>query len=127
MQAAGSVAESAKPVDGLAPVSIGHLFAEVCARHGERTALTFGEDSMTYSELSRAAGRIAAGLQARGIGRGALVGICLERGFAMVAAMLGVVQAGAAYLPMDVRYPMQRLRESIADAGLALTIVEPGS
>ena len=119
--------EQATQANEVTSVSVASLFAESCARHGDRIALTLGNRSMTYAELNHAAGRVAAGLTQRGIGPGALVGICLERGFGMVAAMLGVVKAGAAYLPLDVRYPIHRLRETVADAGLALTIVEPNS
>ena len=103
------------------------LFDDVCLRHEHRAALTLGSEHMTYAQLHAAANQIAAGLRARNVGRGDLVGINLERGFAMVVAMLGVVKAGAAYLPLDVRYPAARLRETVEDATPALVLVEPGS
>ena len=99
-----------------AAVTLTGLFAEVCARHGGRTAVTLGAESMRYDELAEASGRVAAGLAARGVGRGSLVAIALERTPAIVVAMLGVVRAGAAYLPINTRYPEARVREMVEDA-----------
>ena len=121
MQAA-SVESELKDAAGVE--TLASLFATVCALHAERTALSLAGQQMTYAELHASSSRVAAGLMARGVGRGALVGICLERGFAMVVAMLGVVRAGAAYLPLDARYPLARLRDTVEDARPALVIVE---
>ena len=107
--------------------TLASLFAAVCACHRERTALSVDGREMTYAELEARSARVAAGLKARGVGRGCMVGICLERGFDMVVAMLGVVRAGAAYLPLDVRYPTARLRETVEDAGPAMVVVEKGA
>jgi amino acid adenylation domain-containing protein len=100
------------------------LFAEVCARHADRPAVTLGERTVTYEELQECGQRIAAGLLERGVGPGSIVAICLDRSIEMIAAMLGVVQAGAAYLPLEVRYPCERLAETIGDASPAAVIGE---
>ncbi len=124
MHAAGSIKETENPVT---LTTLGALFQAVHARHPQRIALSFEGNSMTYAEFDAAAGRVAAGLVAQGVTPGALVAICLERNFSMVVAMLGVIKAGAAYLPLDPRYPLQRLRETVADASPAVVIVEPES
>ena len=91
-------------------------FERVCAHAGSRTAITLGMDSITYDELNLAAEEVRVGLVARGVGPGAIVAICMERSIGMIAAMLGVVKTGAAYLPIDPRYPRARIEETIEDA-----------
>ena len=96
--------------------SLGAMFAAVVERHGRRTAVTYGSESVTYSGLDRAANHVAAELVKQGAGPGSIVAICVERSIEMVAAMLGVAKSGAAYLPLDAGYPAARLTETIADA-----------
>lgn len=90
----------------------------------ERTALRFGARVLTYGELDRQANRIAHGLIAHGVRPGDLVGIGLERGPEMLAAVLGVLKAGAGYVPLDPGFPADRLAYMIADAGLALLLTQ---
>ena len=97
-------------------MTLNGLFEAVCTRHADRIALSLEGESMTYAVLYAQALRIAAGLQQRGVGRGHVVAILLERSFAMVAAMLGVTMAGAAYLPLDPTFPAARIRETLEDA-----------
>ena len=82
-------------------------------------------DVWRYGELSDAAHRIARGLRAAGIGRGQRVGVCVERSPAMVAAQLGILEAGAAYVPLDPGFPAERLGYMAEDAVLAVVIVQP--
>ncbi|MGH7679479.1 MAG: amino acid adenylation domain-containing protein, partial [Gemmatimonadaceae bacterium] len=70
---------------------------------------------LTYAELESWSGRIAAQLAAAGAGPGTLVGILMERSIETVAAMLGVLRAGAAYVPLDPTFPRQRLEFLVAD------------
>ncbi|MFF1281912.1 amino acid adenylation domain-containing protein [Streptomyces sp. NPDC058299] len=78
----------------------------------------------SHGELHRAAGRLAHLLAARGVGRGDLVALCLERGPATVTALLAIAQAGAAYLPLDPAYPAERMRDMLADAGARLLLTQ---
>ncbi|MEU3857983.1 amino acid adenylation domain-containing protein [Streptomyces sp. NPDC028722] len=78
----------------------------------------------SHGELHRAAGRLAHLLAARGVGRGDLVALCLERGPATVTALLAIAQAGAAYLPLDPAYPAARMRDMLADAGARLLLTQ---
>jgi amino acid adenylation domain-containing protein/non-ribosomal peptide synthase protein (TIGR01720 family) len=78
--------------------------------------------TVTYRELRRRAGQIASWLTDRGARPGVLVGIGTERGPDMIAALLGVLGCGAAYVPLDPDYPEQRLAMMIDDAGIGLAI-----
>src|SRR5690606_29729209 len=79
---------------------------------------------LTYAELAERVERLAAGLRARGVGRGDRVGVCLERGADSVVALLAVVRAGGVYLPLDPAYPGERLEFMVADAGARLVVAD---
>jgi amino acid adenylation domain-containing protein len=96
--------------------SLGSLFQQARFRHGSRTAVTFDGESLTYGELSERAERVAAAIQAIGLPQRPLVAIYLERSLDMVCAMVGVIRAGAAYLPLDASYPVARLLDTLVDA-----------
>jgi amino acid adenylation domain-containing protein len=85
------------------------LFEDQVRRTPDARAVTAGEASLTYRELNSRANHLAHYLRAAGIGREVVVGICVERSLEMVVAMLGVLKAGGAYLPLDPRYPAERL------------------
>lgn len=87
-------------------------------------AVTCDGRTWTYAELNAAANRVAAALTARGAGPGSLVGVCLERGAALVPSLLGVLKAGAAYLPIDLAYPPERLAFMLRDAGAPLLLTQ---
>ena len=101
---------------------LAQLFAAQAARTPTARALVFGDEAMSYAELDVRVQRLAAILSARGIGPESLVGIELERGPEMVVALLGVLAAGAAYLPLDPEYPAARRADMVADAAPALVI-----
>lgn len=79
-------------------------------------ALVAGEEVLTYGELDQRANQIANYLTALGAGPESIVGICLNRSIASVVYALGVLKAGAAYLPLDPSYPAERLSFMLADA-----------
>ncbi|MFJ7148862.1 amino acid adenylation domain-containing protein [Streptomyces sp. NPDC100445] len=78
----------------------------------------------SHGELHRAAGRLAHLLAARGVGRGDLVALCLERGPDTVTALLAIALTGAAYLPLDPAHPAERIRDTLADAGARLLLTQ---
>ncbi|HEX8779502.1 MAG TPA: condensation domain-containing protein, partial [Rhodanobacter sp.] len=90
----------------------------------DRTALRCGEQTLSYRALDEQANRIAHGLIAQGVGPGDLVGIALERGPAMLAALLGALKAGAGYVPLDPGFPAERLAYMVADAKLAVLLTQ---
>jgi non-ribosomal peptide synthetase component F len=81
-----------------------------------------GSNALSYAELEQRANGIAHALRSHGVRRGALVGIAVDRGVDMLAALLGVLKAGAGYVPLDPQFPHERLAYMAADAGLALLL-----
>jgi non-ribosomal peptide synthetase component F len=86
------------------------------------TALVSGAGRMTFGELNARANRLAHYLRDLGVGPDVLVAICLERGTEMISAMLAVLKAGGAYLPLDPGSPAARL-EGILDAAQPVAVV----
>ena len=93
-------------------------------RSPERTAVTFEDRSLTYRELDRAADRLAFRLQEAGIGPDVAVGVLAERSLEMVVALLAVLKAGGAYLPLDPDYPADRLAFMIADSRVPVLLAQ---
>jgi len=79
---------------------------------------------MSYGELETAASRLARRLRAAGVGPEQVVGLCLERGPQAVVGILGILQAGGAYLALDPAYPAERLEYLVADSGIAVIVTE---
>jgi amino acid adenylation domain-containing protein len=82
---------------------------------------------LSYEELNRQANQWAWRLRKLGIGREERVGICMERGMAMVVAQLGVLKAGGAYMPLDREHPAERLKYQIDDSGARVVIASSSS
>jgi amino acid adenylation domain-containing protein len=92
------------------------LLSERAESWPDATALQWEGGQLTYAQLETWAGEIAAGLRADGAGPGTVVAVLLPRGPELVAAILGVLQSGAAYLPLDPVQPRGRLELMLADA-----------
>src|SRR5690606_10960209 len=100
------------------------LFERQCDRTPERIAVQARGTVLTYAQLEARANRIAHRLRAMGVGRGALVGLALERDADMPAALLGVLKSGAGYVPLDPGFPPDRLAYMAGDAGLAALVTQ---
>ncbi|MBZ5520985.1 MAG: amino acid adenylation domain-containing protein [Acidobacteriia bacterium] len=98
------------------------LFESRSMRAPESTAVIFREQQLCYRELNERANRLAHHLIKKGIGPESLVGLCLERSIEMVVAVLGVLKAGAAYVPLDPEYPQRRLAKILDEAKPALVL-----
>jgi amino acid adenylation domain-containing protein len=96
--------------------SIKELFEEQVARTPDAPAVVFGEQRLTFAELNARANRIAWRLRERGVGPDTLVGVMIEKSIDLVPAVLGVVKAGGAYIPLDPMYPPDRLAFIMSDA-----------
>jgi len=107
---------------GLGATPVPRRIAEQAARTPEATAVESGESRLTYAELFRAAGRLGGYLRGLGVGRGEVVGVCLERSLDLVVGLLGIWRAEAAYLPLDPAYPAERLAFLVADAGARVVL-----
>ncbi|MCF7220948.1 non-ribosomal peptide synthetase [Marilutibacter chinensis] len=105
-------------------------FADVAAASPDRIAIVHGlldasgapAKTISYGELDRRSNALARVLQGRGLGAGDLVGICMRRDPELYTAVLAVLKAGAAYVPLDPDYPPDRLKFMAEDAGLACVI-----
>jgi amino acid adenylation domain-containing protein/thioester reductase-like protein len=109
-------------------IGIHHLFEARSEQMPDAVAVVLAdpaaEDRITFRRLNERANQIAGHLQSRGAGPGVRVGICLERSLERIAAVLGVLKAGAAYVPLDPSYPDERLRYMAADADIRLQLTK---
>jgi amino acid adenylation domain-containing protein len=85
----------------------------------DATAIVYQDARLSYAELNRRANALAQHLCSLGVGRGARVGVCLERSLELVVAVLAVQKAGAAYVPLDPGFPPERLSFMLSDSGAA--------
>ncbi|MEU4805767.1 amino acid adenylation domain-containing protein [Actinosynnema sp. NPDC023587] len=115
------------PGGGGAPACFPDLFAARAAARPDAPAVLFGDDEMTYGELDARSTRLARLLRSRGLGRGAAVGVCLERGFDAVVSLVGVLKSGAAYVPFDPAHPADRLAFLVADARVGAVVTRAGT
>ncbi|MEU8503826.1 amino acid adenylation domain-containing protein [Streptomyces brevispora] len=97
--------------------TVADLLAAQVARTPEAVALVFGEQVLTYAELDARINRLARLLLARGAGPEKVVALALPRSIEMVAALFAVLRTGAAYLPLDLDHPADRLRLMARDTG----------
>ncbi|MEI2459955.1 amino acid adenylation domain-containing protein [Bacillus subtilis] len=102
------------------------LFERQAAFTPERLAIRFSGGSLTYAELDMYASRLAAHLTARGVTNESIVGVLSERSPDMLIAVLAVLKAGGAYLPLDPAYPKERLSYMLKDSGASLLLTQPG-
>ncbi|MET7424042.1 non-ribosomal peptide synthetase [Dactylosporangium sp. NPDC005555] len=111
-------------VDVTGPGTVLPAFAAQCAATPDALAVSGPDGDLTYAELDRRSRVVATALRARGIGREDVVGVLADRTAAAVAAIWGVVRAGAAYLPLDVQHPDARLAGILADAQAPVCLVQ---
>ncbi|HEX8988367.1 MAG TPA: amino acid adenylation domain-containing protein [Rhodocyclaceae bacterium] len=98
------------------------LFEAQAAEAPERPALVFENERLAYGELDRRANQLAQRLWAMGVGPDMCVALCVERSLDMVVAILGILKAGAAYLPIDPGYPADRIAFMVEDAKAAVLL-----
>ena len=108
-------------------VTLPQLIQRQAERDPDRPALVLGAQQLTYRELDTLARRTAGLLRERGAGPETVVAVCAERSPELVVALLGVLYAGAAYLPLDPEYPVDRLGHMLRDSGAALLLTGPGA
>ncbi|MFT4086261.1 MAG: AMP-binding protein, partial [Gordonia sp. (in: high G+C Gram-positive bacteria)] len=102
--------------------SVSEQIAAAARRHADREALRFGDVTVSYADLDARARALAGALASRGVGAESIVAVRLERGVDMVVALLGVLRAGAAYLPIDPSYPAARIAYMLDDAQPSLVL-----
>ena len=100
------------------------LFEEQADRCPDAPAVTYGGARLSYAELEAKANRLDRYLRRLGVGPGTRVGICMGRSPELVVGLLGILKAGAAYVPLDPDYPADRLAFMVADAGLDVLVTQ---
>ncbi|MFD9082217.1 amino acid adenylation domain-containing protein [Streptomyces erythrochromogenes] len=100
------------------------LVADQARLRPDAVAVTAGLDTLTYAELDARASRLAHLLVADGVRPGTFIAVCLPRGPELVTALLAVLKAGCAYLPLNPDYPEDRLGFMLSDAGVPLCLTE---
>ncbi|HLK56987.1 MAG TPA: amino acid adenylation domain-containing protein [Chthonomonadaceae bacterium] len=103
---------------------IHQLFQQQAERTPEAIAAQFEHQQLTYRELNHRANQLAHFLHEQGIGPEQMVGLCVERSLDMLVGMLGILKAGAAYLPLDPNYPQERLAFLLEDTQAPLLITQ---
>ncbi|WP_159051922.1 condensation domain-containing protein, partial [Streptomyces niveiscabiei] len=102
--------------------SVVEVFEEWVARTPDSVALVCGGVSLTYAELSARADELARTLAGRGVGVESRVALSMRRSSDVVVAMLAVLKAGAAYVPLNAAFPEERVRQVLADSGVELVL-----
>ncbi len=117
--------QTARPLDSCLPMH--RLIEAQASRRPSFPALVAGERRLSYDDLNRQANQVAHGLRRRGVQPGDRVGLCLDRSADMIVAMLGVLKAGAAYVPVDPAHAAVRLAPQMAHSGARLLVTQGGS
>lgn len=104
--------------------TIHELFEAVVQQQPGATAAVWGDRQIIYEDLNKQANQVAHLLIKEGAGPEGRVGICLEPSLEMVIGILGILKAGAAYVPMDPNYPTERLAYVMKDAGISLLLTQ---
>lgn len=100
------------------------VLQQTAERIPDAIAVRFAEQTLTYQALHQQANQLAHLLQKQGIGVGDLVGLCVERSPNMLVGLLGILKAGAAYVPLDPMYPRERLAMMVSDAQLRVLVTQ---
>ena len=108
-------------------VTLPELFAAQVGRSPDAVAVAFGDVELSYRELDERAARLAAHLAGLGAGPERVVAVAMPRSELLVVALLAVLKAGAAYLPVDLEYPAERIAFMLADAAPACVVSVSGA
>ncbi|HEX2568978.1 MAG TPA: condensation domain-containing protein, partial [Polyangia bacterium] len=104
--------------------SLHRLFEAQAAATPQAVAIVTGEETVTYRALNSRANRLARYLLSQGVGAEALVGLYMERSVDVIAAILAVLKVGAAYVPIDLNYPAERVRYLLTDSRVEVLLTQ---
>ncbi len=104
--------------------TVAQVFEDQVTKQPSATALIFGSDQLSYSELNRRANQLANRLRKLGVTRDMPIGICMERSLEMVTTLLAILKAGGAYVPLDPDYPAARLALIIKQTAMPLIVTK---
>src|SRR5688500_11556224 len=100
------------------------LFEKQVERSPEAIAVVSKDRQFTYAELNARANQLARFLKRFGVGPDSLVGLCVERSPEMIVGILGIIKAGAGYVPLDPTYPNERLSFMLQDANIFVLLTQ---
>ncbi len=100
------------------------MFEAKVQENPEKIAVTFRDEQLTYHQLNEKSNQLAETLRLRGIRPDQIVGLMVERSFAMIIGILGILKAGGAYLPIDIALPLERKRFMLEDAGVEILLTQ---
>ena len=104
--------------------SLPALFAAQAAATPDAIAAVYQDRELSYAALDAHANRLAHHLRSQGVGAETVVGLLVDRSLELVIGLLGILKAGAAYLPLDPSYPAQRLSFMLSDAGCSVLVTQ---
>ncbi|MGW7275027.1 amino acid adenylation domain-containing protein [Streptomyces sp. NPDC054864] len=104
--------------------SLPGLFAAQVARTPDAVAVVHGGRPMTFADLDRSANRLANRLQGLGVGPDTVVGVCGDRGHDVIVALLGILKAGGACMPIDPAYPDDRIHHMLSDSRAGVLLAQ---
>ncbi len=105
---------------------IHEIIARISQTRPDKTALTFGDRSMSYGELEQRANTLALRILEKTHGQNKIVGLLTERSLDMIVGLYAILKSGCAYLPLDAKYPKQRLDFMLNDADVTIVIMQEG-
>jgi amino acid adenylation domain-containing protein len=105
-------------------VCVHERFEQLVQKYPDVLAVMAGAESLTYRELDRRANQLSRYLRGLGVGPEMLVGVCMERSLEMVIGVVGILKAGAGFVPLDPTYPAERLGYMIQDSGLSVLLTQ---
>ncbi|HET8640524.1 MAG TPA: amino acid adenylation domain-containing protein, partial [Pseudonocardiaceae bacterium] len=112
------------PAPGEPPVPLPEAFARIARATPDAPAVTSGDATMTYRELDARANRLAHALREHGVSRGDLVAVCMDRSADLIAVLIAILRAGAAYVPLDPSHPAARQSYMARDAAVRLVVAD---
>ncbi|MFD6280074.1 amino acid adenylation domain-containing protein [Streptomyces sp. NPDC060209] len=121
-----AAATASDPVASLPADAVLHrAFVEQAGRTPEALAVVAADRTLTYGELAAESARVAAQLTSRGLGRASRVAVVMEKGWEQAVACLGILRAGAAYVPVDPGWPTRRVADVLVSAGVTEALTQP--
>src|SRR5210317_1085217 len=106
------------------PATLGDLISAAAAGFADSVAVIYEDQQLTYSELEHRSNQLAHHLQQTGVAPGTLAGVYIERSLDMLVALLGLLKAGAAYIPIDPAYPGERIRYMLEDSSAQFVLTQ---
>ncbi len=120
----GAMRQDTQRGDSAPLKALWQMFDEIATKYPQRTAVTFGDQHLSYAELQSQASELASHLRACGVGPDSLVGVFLERSAQAIIALVAILKAGGAYLPLDPAYPSERIATILEDAQPIVLVTE---